>query len=62
MSDGPPKGPPTIWWLILNDYNFAPIKDTLCDSFDLPGTESVEKFCNVQLSMNVKFKFDTDLM
>lgn len=57
-----PTGPPSIWWKILNEYNFAPTDDTLCESFDLGGTESVEKFNNFQTPMNCKFKFDTDLM
>lgn len=56
-----PTGPPTIQWLILNDYNFAPTEDTLYEEFDLGGAETVQKFNNAQLSMNCKFKFDTDL-
>lgn len=51
-----------LWALILNEYNFAPTEGTLCETFPLAGTESVEKFNNAQIPMNVKFKFDLLLM
>lgn len=62
MPCGAPQGPTPIWWLILNDYNFAPTAATLCETFPLAGTESVEKFNHPYLPMNCKFKFDTALM
>ncbi len=57
-----PTGPYSTWWILLHDYNLAPTEGTLCETFPLDGNDTVEKFNSFVCPMNVKVKFDPDLV